>query len=116
MSSRNDFDSSLINYAIDLSEHLVIDSSGFNIAFKVPNSEIKKAFPFILKETLYSVRDLKGKVLMKSFGPESIKEIPYNPNLPLKHDYTHRFLSFKVNQDDFRSVAFTKVFEKNSKG
>ena len=65
MSSRTDFDSSLINYAIDLSEHLVIDSSGFNIAFKVPSSEIKKAFPFILKETLYSVRDLKGKVLMK---------------------------------------------------
>lgn len=103
-SSRNDFDSSLINYAIDLSEHLVIDPSGFNIAFKVPNSEIKKAFPFILKETLYSVRDLKGKVLMKSFGPESIEEIPYNPNLPLKNDYTHRFLSFKANQDDFRAV------------
>jgi signal transduction histidine kinase len=103
-SSRNDYDSSLINYAIDLSEHLVIDPSGLNIAFKVPDSEIKKAFPFILKETFYSVRDLKGKVLMKSFGTESIKEIPYNPNLPLKQDYTHRFLSFRSKQDVFRAV------------
>lgn len=104
LSARNDFDSSLINYAIDLSEHLVIDPSGLNIAFKVPESEIKKAFPFILKETHYSVRDLKGTVLMKSFGSDPIQEIPYNPNLPLKNDYTHRFLSFKSNRDEFRAV------------
>ena len=92
LTTRNDFDSSLINYAIDLSEHLVIDPSGLNIAFKVPESEVKKAFPFILKETLYSVRDLDGRILMKSFGAESLQEIPYNPNLRLKNDYTHRFL------------------------
>jgi signal transduction histidine kinase len=104
LTTRNDFDSSLINYAIDLSEHLVIDPSGLNIAFKVPESEVKKAFPFILKETLYSVRDLNGRILMKSFGPESLQEIPYNPNLPLKNDYTHRFLSFKSHEDEFRGV------------
>ncbi len=104
LSTRSDFDSSLINYAIDLSEHLVIDPSGLNIAFKVPSSEVKKAFPFILKETLYSVRDLDGRILMKSFGPESLQEIPYNPNLPLKNDYTHRLLSFKSHEDEFRGV------------
>jgi signal transduction histidine kinase len=104
LTTRNDFDSSLINYAIDLSEHLVIDPSGLNIAFKVPESEVKKAFPFILKETLYSVRDLDGRILMKSFGAESLQEIPYNPNLPLKNDYTHRFLSFKSHEDEFRGV------------
>ncbi len=103
-SGREDFDSGLFNFAIDLSEYIRIDKSNLKIAFQIPPSEIKKAFPFILNQTFYSVRTLEGKVLMKSTKEFPFKEIPYNKALPFKHDYTHRFLSFKSTKDSYRAV------------
>lgn len=103
-SGREDFDSGLFNYAIDLSEYIHIDKSSLKIAFRIPPSEIRKAFPFILNETYYSVRALEGKILMKSAREFPFDEIPYNPALPFKHDYTHRFLSFQHGNDYYRAV------------
>jgi signal transduction histidine kinase len=105
-SNRLDFDSSLINYAIDLSDHLSIDESGVNIVLKVPESEDQKNFPFVLSQTFYSIRDLKGYVLSRSIDPITgvSPTIPYDPSLPLKQDYTHRLLGFKVGDDFYRAV------------
>lgn len=103
-SGRADFDSGLFNYAIDLSEYLHIDQSNLKIAFKIPPSEIRKAFPFILNETYYSVRDFDGKVLGQSSRKFPFSEIPYNPSLPLKSDYTHRFLTFSHGDNTYRAV------------
>lgn len=101
---REDFDFSLINYAIDLSEHLVTDKSGVHIAINVPGSEVKKAFPFALNKTYYSLRTIDGKVLAKSHKVFPFKEIPYDATLPLKQDYTHRLLSFENSPDVYRAV------------
>lgn len=103
-SGREDFDSGLFNYAIDLSEYIRIDKSNLKIGFQIPRSEIKKAFPFILNQTYYSVRTIEGKVLMKSSKQFPFEEIPYNNALPLKHDYTHRFLSFHNGKESYRAV------------
>ena len=103
-SGRQDFDSSLINYAIDLSDHIITENDGVNIAFKVPSSEIKKAFPFILKQTYYTVRDIKGKVLAVSPNENPFGAIPFNPALPLEEDYTHRLLTFKLGDDFYRAI------------
>lgn len=104
--NRLDFDSSLINYAIDISEHLSIDQSGVNIVLKVPESEEQKNFPFVLSQTFYSIRDLDGNVLSRSINPKNGPSplIPFNPALPLKQDYTHRLLSFKLGEDFYRAV------------
>ncbi len=104
--NRNDFDSSLINYAIDLSGYLSFDKSGVNISLKVPESEEQKNFPFILSQTFYSIRDIAGNILSKSHdaGNSVSPLIPYNPSLPLKQDYTHRLLSFKKDDNFYRAV------------
>lgn len=103
-SGREDFDSGLFNYAIDLSEFLNIDESSLKIGFKIPPSEIRKAFPFILNETYYAVRTLEGEILMKSAREFPFNEIPYNSALPFKQDYTHRFLSFNYGDNSYRAV------------
>jgi signal transduction histidine kinase len=103
-SGRSDFDSGLFNYAIDLSEYLHIDQSNLKIGFNIPPSEIRKAFPFILNQTYYAVRSFDGKVLSQSIHEFPFTEIPYNPQLPLKHDYTHRFITFKNGPDSYRAV------------
>jgi signal transduction histidine kinase len=104
LSGRQDFDSSLINYAIGLSDHLTIDPSGVHIALKVPESEIKKSFPFVLGQTFYSVRDISGRILAKNVDPTKFSEIPFDPTLPLKQDYTHRILGFNIREDKYRAV------------
>jgi signal transduction histidine kinase len=102
-SGRRDFDSGLINYAIDLSEHMIFDPDSVKFDFKVPSSEARKAFPFVLSQTHYAIRTIEGKVLSHSKN-HPFDEIPYNPDLSLKHDYTHRLLSFKLGNDHYRAV------------
>lgn len=101
-SVRKDFDSSLINYAIDLSEYLTVDD--FDIHFKVPGSEGRKAFPFALNESFYALRSIDGKLLATSHKKFKFGEIPYNSSLPLKHAYTHRFISFDHDDNVYRAV------------
>lgn len=102
-STRNDFDSGLINYAIDLSEYLRFDNKD-TLTFQLPESEIKKVFPFVLKETIYVVRSIDGTILSRSFSTDTPTEIPYDPSLPLKERYTHRLLTFEQNGSIYRAV------------
>lgn len=103
-SGRADFDSGLLNYAIDLSEYLEIDDSGLKIDFKLPQSEIKKAFPFILNKTLYTVRSYDGSILSKSKELLQETDIPFDSYLPSYEDYTHRFVTFQIGSEVFRGV------------
>ncbi len=103
-SGREDFDSGLINYAIDLSEYLTINDSGLKIDLHLPSSEKHKAFPFILNQTFFSVRTLEGKILSSSEKKVPFEEIPYDPKLSLRTDYTHRFFSFISNDKTYRAI------------
>lgn len=101
---RADFDHGLFNYAIDLSEHLEIDHAGLRINFALPASEDRKSFPFILQETYYFVRSLDGKIISRGMEPSPFHQIPFDPKLPKKEDYTHRFFTFEHNDNPYRAV------------
>lgn len=103
-SGREDFDSGLINYAIDLSEYLTINDSGLKIDLNLPSSEEHKAFPFILNQTFFAVRSLNGEILKTSDNKSPFDEIPYDPKLSLRTDYTHRFFSFTAKDETYRAV------------
>lgn len=101
---RADFDHGLFNYSIDLSEHLEIDRSGLKVNFTLPASEDLKSFPFILQQTYYFVRSIEGKIISRGKGHIPFDEVPFDPSLPKKSDYTHRFLSFNYGDSHFRAV------------
>ncbi len=103
-SGRQDFDSNLINYAIDVSNYLKIDASGVDVILDVPESEINKRFPFLIDQTYYSVRDISGRMMARSLNKQVFPDIPYDPSLPLKQNYTHRLLTIEGEKDIFRAV------------
>ena len=113
-SGREDFDAGLLNYAIDLSEHIYFEDAGLKINFKLPPSEGKKDFPFILNDTYYFLRSPEGKVLGKSVEDPPFKEIPYDPILPKTEKYTHRFISFTDGENLYRAVNL-KIIEKDGR-
>lgn len=103
-SAREDFDSALLNYAIDLSIEFHLDEGGFKPILDIPPRELKKRFPFSLGQTNYYVRSLDGKILSKGKNTLPIKEIPYLSTLPTNPDYTHRFLTLNVGDNNYRAV------------
>lgn len=103
-SAREDFDSALLNYAIDLSIEFHLDEGGFKPILDIPTRELKKRFPFSLGQTNYYVRSLDGKILSKGKNTLPIKEIPYLSTLPTNPDYTHRFLTLTVGDNNYRAV------------
>ncbi|MGE3608067.1 MAG: sensor histidine kinase [Bacteriovoracaceae bacterium] len=103
-SSQTDFDSAVLNYAIDLSEQVLKDQDNYTSNLKIPQQESKKHFPFILGETYFSLRSIDGTILAKGPKGAYIKEIPYDKGLPKKEDYTHRYLSFKSEDHEYRAI------------
>lgn len=104
-SGRKDFDSGLLNYAIDLSEYLQIsEGTEFKVHFNLPASEIKKAFPFILTNTIYSVRSVDGKFLSQGKLSPSGLSIPFDKELLSYEDYTHSFVTFNFQNEAYRAV------------
>lgn len=103
-SGRSDFDGGLLNYAIDLADHIKFDQAHSTVEFALPPSEGKKDFPFIINDTYYVLRSTDGKILGKSSNNHPFSEIPFDPELPLSPKYTHRFLYFKVGDNTFRAV------------
>jgi signal transduction histidine kinase len=101
---RKDFDARLINYAIDLTNHMIIDPVNLDIKVRVPENEMKKAFPFILKETFYSIRTIDGNMVLKNFLESEFFQLPYDPSLALRQDYTHRLLSLKIGETHYRMI------------
>lgn len=103
-SAREDFDSALLNYSIDLASE-VVDQKDYKVALKVPNRELKKHFPFALGRTFFILREIGGEILSSSAHlEEGQRSIPYNKDLALKANYTHRFLDLSLNDAPFRAV------------
>jgi len=104
-SGRKDFDSGLLNYAIDLSEYLhITEGTEFKIHFNLPESEVKKAFPFILSNTVFNVRSYDGEILSHGKLTPSDLNIPFNKDLLSFEDYTHNFITFNFQGDEYRAV------------
>ena len=113
-SLRDDFDSGLFNYGIDLSEYLTIDQQGLKVDFKLPESEDKKAFPFLLKKTYYAVRSYDGKLLTTSQEDLPFKAFPFDSALPTRHNYTYRFFTFSFNKKTYRGINM-KITDENQR-
>jgi len=98
----SDFDAALTNYAIDLSNHVQIESIDFKHSVILPKGEAKKNFPFVLGKSYHALRSIEGKILTTS--PMPFGEIPYFMGLALKEDYTHRMQTIKYGEKTFRAV------------
>lgn len=104
-SGREDFDSGLLNYAIDLSEYLhITEGTEYRIHFNLPKSEIKKAFPFILSNTVYTVRSIDGNILSHGKRSSNNMDIPFDKKLLSLEDYTHSFTTFDHQGESYRAV------------
>lgn len=103
-SYRQEFDSSLLNYAIDISGQISLDADRFSFTLNLPSREFKKDFPFSLTDTSYTVRSIAGGTLARGGSQTPFFDIPYNPDLAQKADYTHRFFDLKVGPQFYRVV------------
>lgn len=103
-SSQEDFDSALLNYAIDLSGQVDIETADFQAKLKLSEREGKKRFPFIEESTNYSIRSLEGEILNEGKHDHLQQKIPYNKELGKEARYTHRFHSIKEGKMKFRAV------------
>jgi signal transduction histidine kinase len=110
ISSRQQFDSALLNYAIDLSSQIHYDAERFS--FSLNRIELKKEFPFTVDRTFYMVRSIDGKILARGGSELFRHDIPYDPTLPLKDDYTHRYFDHEYNGIAFRVVNMKVSNEK----
>lgn len=100
---RDRFDSALLNYAIDLASDIKHNHQGLVTDLSIPAYEYRKKLPFTITQTLFLVRDLKGNILVTNTEDEDLK-IPYNPELSLRKDYTHRFLFFTYHGTKMRGI------------
>jgi signal transduction histidine kinase len=89
--TQDDFDSALLNYAIDVSNLIQFKRPGYKPNIIRPPSEKKKQFPFILDNTYHVLRTIKGEIIYQSAERLPLEDIPYHPELALDADYTHRF-------------------------
>lgn len=104
-SDRNDFDSALLNYAIDISAQLEREKFPFERELRLPHRELKKEFPFTLQETYYLVKSSSGEALIEGGSPQfRVRNVPYSEALESKPDYTHRFVTLKEDGQEFRAV------------
>ncbi len=100
---RQDFDAALINLGVDITRSDEL-TPGFGTKFKVPDYQINKEFPFSIGSTIYVLRSIEGPIVGGSSGTPKGFMIPYREQLAKSPDYTHRFLSFKHNDEDYRAV------------
>ncbi len=104
LTARNDFSKALLNYSIDLSNEIQIDSSGIKPVLHIPERELKKQFPFALGQTYYFVRSIDGDILIRGDNEFPLGEIPYKKDFALKEDYTHRFQTLIFGKNEFQAV------------
>ena len=103
--ARQDFDSALLNLAIDLAGQVKLENSDFTSRIELPRKEMIKQFPFPLGLTTFFVRSIDGKILASSQSEENLQDfIPYNKDLALKEDYTHRFQEVIYKEKPLRAI------------
>lgn len=102
-SSEADFESSLLNYAIDLSEQVIVNEEAFIVSLKIPEHESKKHFPFLLGQSYFGLRSIEGQILAK--WPKNLKkDLPYDKELAKKDDYSHRSVNFTISGENYRAM------------
>lgn len=99
--ARDDYDQYLRNYALDITNSIVISDDLKSATLQIPMTESIKFFPFVIQNTIVCIRDIEGKVLYSS---RPSVDIPYNKSISNQNNYTHRFLSFELDNEKMRAL------------
>ena len=99
--ARDDYDQYLRNFALDVSNSIVISDDLKSATLQIPMTESIKFFPFVIQNTIVCIRDIEGKVLYSS---RPAVDIPYNKNISVQSNYTHRFVGFELDNEKMRAL------------
>ena len=105
-----DFDKSLINYALDISNNITIDESSLKPTVILTKSDLAKKLPFSASDSTFSVRTLQGLIVYNSSNMNI--DLPYYPELGSKPEYTHKIRNLEFNGQPYRAIN-VKIFTKN---
>ncbi len=86
-----EFDVTLYNYAVDVSETIILEPTG-DLSITVPKVDREKIFPFVLGTSLIQIRHINGQI-MTQVGTFGGWEIPYRDEfkrLSLGEESTYR--------------------------
>ncbi len=90
--ARDEFDQFMRNFAVDLSSSLHHSPDG-SVSLDVPLNEGIKYFPFLIQDTVVSVRSLDGRVL---YANRPGAPVPFVPELARSPRYTSRYLDYSL--------------------
>lgn len=93
--ARDEHDQFLRNFAIDLSQFAKPGADSQSVSLDVPLSEEIKYFPFVIQNTVVTVRQLDGRVIYTNRADITV---PYDVGLARRNDYAHTHMDF--SQDD----------------
>ncbi len=100
--ARDEHDQFLRNFAIDLSQFVNQDQRSEAISLDVPLSEEIKYFPFVIQNTVVTLRRLDGSVL---YTNRTDIQVPYDLSMNLEKDYSHVHVDFlQTNGTKMRGV------------
>lgn len=99
--ARDDYDQYLRNFALDMANFIEVSPDQQTATLKVPMTEQIKFFPFVIQNTMVTVRSLDSKVL---YNNRSDSQIPYAPELARRRNYTHRFVDFYLGEERMRAL------------
>jgi len=97
--ARDEHDQFLRNFAIDLSQFAKPGPNNQSVSLDVPLSEEIKYFPFVIQNTVVTVRKLDGHVIYTNRADITV---PYDAKMAQKRDYAHEHM-------DFQQVDGTKM-------
>ena len=99
--ARDDYDQYLRNFALDMSNFIEVSKDHKTARLNVPLTENIKFFPFVIQNTMVTVRDIDSAILYSN-RPDS--QIPYEADLAKRRNYTHRFVDFYLNGEKLRGL------------
>jgi hypothetical protein len=91
--ARDEYDQFLRNFAIDLSQHVQLGDDGKKVELDIPLFEQIKYFPFVIQNTIVTVRHLDGGVLYTNRKQDLI---PFDQRIAQQKNYSHRFFGFSL--------------------
>lgn len=102
--SRQSFDSALLNYAIDIAGKIEMGKPHLYSILSSSEGELEKELPFIADNSHFIVRSIEGKIIYRSENSEGISNIPYSEELARKKRYTHRFQTLRRGKVKYRAI------------
>lgn len=104
--ARDDYDQSLRNFALDLSFFVKLSPDGQSAALTIPDSENTKFFPFVIQNTMVTIRHLDGHILYTNRPRDTI---PYEHTVAKRPKYTYRFIDFQLNGEKLRGLNLKAI-------